>query len=253
MKELSDLSAASQAIMTIAGTGANAIGIVGVAFGLAANTFTNINSRLLYEVNHSTIQSIVLSNNNRFRQDLQGKIINNRPAAIYALRSYLRICMPYTIETQINNAVTLFEVGGVASADADLNPLISATNVATATTPIRSPRMALPPVQRPIPPKGSLNKVEDRFSSEMLSKLQKSICVTPQTGQWDSNTRDAIVSLLEGNGTPRAEIKTTGLTERDVLILRKAENETKGDCARAGFKSPKEIGDAIRGTLGQDE
>jgi hypothetical protein len=131
LKELSDLSVATQAIMATTPAGAGAITIVGVAFGLASSTFTNFNSRLLYEVNHSTVQSIVLANDNRFRQDLKGKTINNRPAAIYALRSYLRLCMPFTIETQINNAVTLFEVGGIASAGANPNPLISANNVST--------------------------------------------------------------------------------------------------------------------------
>ena len=131
LKELSDLSVATQAIMATTPAGAEAITVVGIAFGLASSTFTNFNSRLLYEVNHSTVQSIVFGNDNRFRQDLMGKTINNRPAAIYALRSYLRLCMPFTIETSINNAVTLFEVGGVPSADANPNPLISANNVAT--------------------------------------------------------------------------------------------------------------------------
>jgi hypothetical protein len=137
LKELSDLSVATQAIMATTPAGVGAITAVGIAFGLASSTFTNFNSRLLYEINHSTVQSIVLGNDNRFRQDLNGKIINNRPAAIYALRSYLRLCMPFTIETQINNAVTLFEVGGIASAGVNPNPLISANNVATVSTTIK--------------------------------------------------------------------------------------------------------------------
>ena len=113
LKELSDLSVATQAIMATTPAGVGAITVVGIAFGLASSTFTNFNSRLLYEVNHSTVQSIVLGNDNRFRQDLMGKIINNRPSAIYALRSYLRLCMPFTIETQINNAVTLFKLAAL--------------------------------------------------------------------------------------------------------------------------------------------
>jgi hypothetical protein len=139
LKELSDLSVATQAIMATTPAGVEAITIVGIAFGLASNTFTNFNSRLLYEVNHSTVQSIVFGNDNRFRQDLMGKTINNRPAAIYALRSYLRLCMPFTIETSINNAVTLFEVGGIPSADANPNPLISANNVVTIVSNETSP------------------------------------------------------------------------------------------------------------------
>ena len=160
LKELSDLSVATQAIMATTPAGVEAITIVGIAFGLASSTFTNFNSRLLYEVNHSTVQSIVLANDNRFRQELQGKIINNRPSAIYALRSYLRLCMPFTIETQINNAVTLFEVGDIASAGLNPNPLISANNVATvvsSTTMTFSASASRDKIRRWLRPNGVLD------------------------------------------------------------------------------------------------
>ena len=186
LKQLSDLSTATQAIMTITGAGANAIGIVGVAFGIATNTFTNINSRLLYEVNHSTVQSIVLGNDNRFRQDLMGVKINNRPAAIYALRSYLRLCMPYTIETQINNAVTLFEVGGVASAGANPSPLISGFNVETVQVPtIRNPAAPIRTVKPPIAghEESCLNKIECALTKAQIEGWQKGLCVKTIDGK----------------------------------------------------------------------
>ena len=41
--------------------------IVGIAFGLAANTFTNVNSRLLLEVNQATVQSVVHKGQEEFR------------------------------------------------------------------------------------------------------------------------------------------------------------------------------------------
>ncbi len=64
--------------------------------------------------------------------------IDNRPAAIYALRQYLRLCMPMTIETQINTTVKLFERGGtVALGQAASRPMIDARTVETAVTRVR--------------------------------------------------------------------------------------------------------------------
>jgi hypothetical protein len=114
-----------------------AIAVVGAAFGFASHTFTNFNNRFLFEVEKSTVQSVVLTRQQEFRKDLP-IIINNRPAAIYALRQYLRLCMPMTIETQINTTVKLFERGGAQALNqARAHPMIDAKVVQTANTRIR--------------------------------------------------------------------------------------------------------------------
>ena len=111
-----------------------AIAVVGAAFGLAAHSFTNFNSRFLFEVEKSTVQSVVLTRQQEYRETLP-QIIDNRPAAIYALRQYLRLCMPMTIETQINTTVKLFERGGtVALEQAAARPMVDARTVRTANT-----------------------------------------------------------------------------------------------------------------------
>ena len=111
-----------------------AIAIVGAAFGLAAHSFTNFNSRFLFEVEKSTVQSVVLTRQQDYRKTLP-ELIDNRPAAIYALRQYLRLCMPMTIETQINTTVKLFERGGTeALRRSAAHPMIDARTVSTATT-----------------------------------------------------------------------------------------------------------------------
>ncbi len=242
LKQLTDMSTATQAIMTITGTGANAIGIVGVAFGIAANTFTNINSRLIYEVNHSTIQSIVLGNDNRFRQDLMGVTINNRPAAIYALRSYLRLCMPFTIETQINNAVTLFEVGGVGSAGANPNPLISGFNVATVAIPQSRARFVAPvssPKAHVVPPPpphkniGAINSFESRPEPKTIGEYQGALCA--ERDEKIGSLRKAMVDFFQGSGGPddraRADrIQSQGILQTDLDQLDPVLEKNK-DCA----------------------
>ena len=127
LKELGDITVASQAIMRVAGVGANPITLAGLAFGLAANTFTNVNSRLLLEVDKTTVQTLVLRRRDDYRLELQRIRIDTRPAAVHALRSYLNICTPFTIETDINTTVTVFQVGGAAALNRP--PLINAETV----------------------------------------------------------------------------------------------------------------------------
>src|SRR4051812_3342887 len=99
LKELGDIAVASQAIMRVAGVGADPITLAGLAFGLASNTFTNVNSRLLLEVDKTTVQTLVLRRRDDYRLQLRNLQFDNRPAAIHALRQYLTICTPYMIET----------------------------------------------------------------------------------------------------------------------------------------------------------
>src|SRR5215216_2631570 len=93
LQQISDTRTATEAILAHTAAGPQAIAIVGTAFGFAAQTFTNVTSRLLLEVEQSTVQSVVLTRQGQFREDLP-RVIDNRAAAIYALRSYLRLCMP---------------------------------------------------------------------------------------------------------------------------------------------------------------
>jgi hypothetical protein len=95
-----------------------------LAFGLAANTFTNVNSRLLLEVDKTTVQTLVLRRRNEFRLDVSRKNITDRPTAVHALRLYLTICTPFTIETDINSTVTVFQQAGARALEVK-EPLVS--------------------------------------------------------------------------------------------------------------------------------
>jgi len=136
LKELGDVTVASQAIMRVAGVGANPITLAGLAFGLASNTFTNINSRLLLEVDKTTVQTLVLRRRNDYRTGLQLVSIENRPAAVHALRSYLNICTPFTIETDINSTIMVFQQAGAGALDRK-GPLVNPATVANTGTPMR--------------------------------------------------------------------------------------------------------------------
>lgn len=193
LKQIADSGATSIGIMGLAGVGPAAITAVGLAFGYAASTFTNIDSRLLYEIEHSTIQSLVLTRQAQFRINLP-KTIDNRAAAIYALRSYLRLCMPMTIETQINTTINLFERGGIAAlANSQARPMIDARTVRTAVSraEIRSAirsgfateRLATATAQsRPTPgnrttPLGANNDIEREIPPIKWREYKRALCV----------------------------------------------------------------------------
>jgi len=191
IKELSDAHTAAELIMQATGVGAGPIAVVGAAFGFATDTFTNVTSRLVLEVNHSTVQSVVLASQKQFREDLLGSakgaptvLIPSKPAAIYALRSYLRLCMPMTIETQINNTVSVFERAGPDALKSE--PMISAK---TAGAPFQPQQKIVNP-NRPKPSPGQTKadykKIIKNYDPNVhtVSKVERvlsKLCIPPKT------------------------------------------------------------------------
>jgi hypothetical protein len=195
IKQFMETSVATQAIMRLTGVGVDPITIAGIAFGLAQDTFTNVYSRLLTEIDKSTVQAVVINEQNDFRRTIALQTIDTRSTAIYALRSYLRLCMPYTIETRINTTVTFAQQGG-NSAD---NKLVDATTVGITTV-----RNVLP-APKPIP---VVNKMptpmssrEETISKEMAASIQTGFGIASPDGDFgpqDSATRDELKQFERG-------------------------------------------------------
>jgi hypothetical protein len=132
LNQLSQTLSTTSAILGATNGSMKSMEIVTAAFGFATGTLTNATERLLTLAEHSTVQSVVLGEQRKLRGDIQrlGFAINNRPAAIHALRNYLRICMPMTIEQQINSTVTIYQQsGGVGLDQRNSDPLIVPTVV----------------------------------------------------------------------------------------------------------------------------
>ena len=115
------ISATAQAIIQIVSPGSAAISIVGIAFGLLNQSIENYQSRLLLEIESSTINAVVLRARHDFRENTAGFSYNTRPDAEYALRTYLRICLPFAIETNINDYTTLGSRGIKVDGDNTIN------------------------------------------------------------------------------------------------------------------------------------
>ncbi len=228
LKELGDIAVASQAIMRVTGASANPITLAGLAFGLAANTFTNINSRLLLEVDKTTVQTLVLNRRNQYRLDLNGIRVASRPAAVHALRSYLNICTPFTIETDINSTITIFQGGG--SAALNRPPLIDSATVQS--TVIERARDPLPP-RKPAP----LKQLGEAF----IANVQAALCVPVVNGTMGPPTAEAVQEYLLAKKRAPA-IEPVDPTTAALRPLMQAVIDDVGDCKALGFRNAFEVG-----------
>jgi hypothetical protein len=204
LNELHALSAATIGIMNATGVGANPITIVGLAFGLAADTFTNVQSRLVLEANHSTVQAVVLGNQSQYRREVIGKVVDNKPAAIYLLRGYLRICMPFSIETSINDTLTVYHRSGAGALDQYAGIFQRPALIPSVSQALRQsiPSSSRAPLQSvaeqpggPPPPKviGSpQTAVENKMPIFDGRQIQGNLCVSAPDGNFGTETREAI-------------------------------------------------------------
>lgn len=216
-QQILDTQTATNAILAATSVDATkAIAVVGAAFGFASHAFTNFNNRFLFEVEKSTVQSVVLTRQKKYRDDLAGIVVDNRPAAIFALRQYLRLCMPMTIETQINTTVKLFERGGLAALrDAQAKPMIDAATVRSAIIRDANVPMSRPPRMPPTFSPTRLNSYEEFLTRDEIEDFQRAVCVSPDgdLGPIGSATRLAIQHALGAQDQI--------LTDRKGILLRR--------------------------------
>jgi hypothetical protein len=237
LKQLGDTSTRLQAIMRFASSSSLAIDIVAQAFGYAADSITNYNSRLLFEIDTSTVQALVLSRQRELRTGVVNIAFNNKPAVEHALRSYLRICLPFTIETEVNNVVVVFErSGGLPPV-----PMISAETSAAAvaaTGPLTSGQRVTETPERltlTITPRASKLFASGKFQDRDVDAVQLAFCLAP--GEVGPITLGG-VSIFE------AFMKSSSLVKADGKITDEAEYQMAirgGPCDPKRFKNIFEI------------
>jgi hypothetical protein len=253
IKQFMETSVATQAIMRLTGVGVDPITIAGIAFGLAQDTFTNVYSRLLTEIDKSTVQAVVLNEQNDFRRTISGQTINTRSTAIYALRSYLRLCMPYTIETRINTTVTFAQQGG-NSAD---NKLVDATTVGITTV-----RNVLPPAPKSVQVVNkmatAMSSREETISKQMATTIQTGFRIANPDGDFgpqDSRTREELKHFEEGywradslfSKKPIDPQNVSGVVRNDAeLNALNTYAQAVRSCGQLGFKTNYEAGVWVR-------
>lgn len=85
-----------------------AISVVSKAFGLAQGTLDNVYSRLILQVNQGSLRGLIKKRQTAYRIKLEGQYmayVVDKPSAYYAMRGYLRLCTPVSIEAEIRATV----------------------------------------------------------------------------------------------------------------------------------------------------
>lgn len=252
LKQLSDTHVATQLVLTATSAGIVPMALVATAFGYAADTLTNINSRLILTVNHSTVQAVVLGKQRDFRRDVLGDgntrasiAIDNRPTAIYALRSYMRLCMPMTIETEINNTIVAYQSGGIEAYKN--NPMISAVSIARSNFDVNKPIGPTSPHSKLI--RNPMGDIESSLDAGRGTLIQRALCVRTQNadfGDTSSETRRNLRAFKAGLIGGVVEDQKGALeTPKDRENVLDAASRFPS-CVQAGFATPYEVGTLAR-------
>ena len=197
LAELSALNTAAHAMMTVTGSSPKSLDIVTAAFGLASATYNNWNSRLMLAINQSTVQDVVYNSQGQFREKIRSYVVPDQPMAIYLLRNYLRLCMPITIEANINTTTTLVQRGApIAALQGTVVRAVQPSIIRDVNAPLRR---FVQPARPPSPTRLG------RFETEMQAKDMKRAmdilgCQGADLGPVGSPARKALAKFLTDNG-----------------------------------------------------
>jgi hypothetical protein len=241
LKELAVLGGAAAAILKITGSGATPIALTAIAFGLAADSFTNYDLRILSGVDYTTVQSVVRGNRTLFRANNLSLVIDNRPAAIYVLRNYLSICMPSSIEMSINNTINVFHRGGPEALRNEQvglrTPVATAATAATVRgAPLRGSDTVTAPTRAKIVVHPEFAEILDPYDPQVhspafVSSLQIALCVPDsEIGSIGPATK-GLIAIFEAS--PHKTTNNNGkLDSREIAEIR-----SQGRCVAGGGKN----------------
>ena len=89
-------------VLGVAAPGTQALNYLALAFGFSQAVYSAYHESILLGIEPSTVKQIVYERRAQFRQEARAIGFEFKPDAVYALRSYLRICMPQTIILNVN-------------------------------------------------------------------------------------------------------------------------------------------------------
>jgi hypothetical protein len=180
LSQIRDVQTATTAIMTAINPGSGAaLDIVVQAFGLLSKSVENYQSRLLLAVESSTVNSVVLNALHDFRVQVKTQRMRfaNRPDAEYALREYMRRCLPFAIESQINDLSTLGSQGRDPIGERTVfQEPVGFTDVSRPSTPatkvgrVDRKRTGI---------EGAGPKTSEGGDQVIAKNLQKALCISP--------------------------------------------------------------------------
>ncbi|MEM5474400.1 hypothetical protein WNZ14_21945 [Hoeflea sp. AS60] len=246
LRQITNTSTVTREILNIAAASNSSIRIVAAAFDFASNSFSNVRNGLLDALDQTTVKSLVYGRQKKLKEEIAGLTISSKPAALNALRAYLRVCMPFTIEMEANSILTTVQKTGTQG-----ESLINASA-------LKIPRAEEKIVRDSAPTgtKNASNKIEAALSPLQVRHIQRVLCVGEDADYGkpgsSAETRRAISNFKLGAKTQNP-VKTANFTSDDKLnkiverslILDAVTNfniANRTSCQDAGLKSSFEAG-----------
>lgn len=199
LAQISDTRSFTAAILDATKSSSVAISIVAAAFDLTESTFRNARGSLLEALDPTTVKSIVFRRQQEVKKQIYSTTISSKPQALHALRTYLRVCMPFTIEMEANAVLTTVQRTGevgkspITFDSAQFRESLKSTPGTKADTP---------PIPDNDPGKirapNDMGPFEEDTSPSVHRRFAKAICVpgiadsTLDFGPEGSSTRQAI-------------------------------------------------------------
>lgn len=237
---LSAFGQTTSAILEITGAASTTMAIIAQAFGLASAMTDVVAGTFLYELppaNTKKFVEKVMTAYKKKASDERGTI-NSRSSAYSAVRGYLNLCLPVTIEGQL--------IEHISDAVAEAKDDGSGTNIEVGTRSVRpsdlisSPDIVLPAI--PTTPTGNGNTYERGISSEQWKTVQLAICAKPD-GDPGVATHAAMAEFFAGYGEPDPGITTRGIGPEQMEILLRAVEDANGQtCTQRGVANARAAG-----------
>jgi hypothetical protein len=152
--------AATAAIMGLASASAKAIAVTAAAFGLAAATSENLYGTLLYQLEPSSVRSLVEKMQDAVRVWYVSATFNDRTQAVEGIQRYVATCLPASIEAKVNEVVKDARISPPVTSPTAVSTPAAASTTSPTTTPqagSEAPAPATPLVPRPAPSSGPLS------------------------------------------------------------------------------------------------
>ncbi|MBD1547165.1 hypothetical protein [Roseibium aggregatum] len=244
ISQIGSVRAATTGIMGVAEASTKALTVAGLAFDLISQSVENYHSRLLLEIESSTVNSVVLNLRRKFRADFRQQqiAVTDRPQAEYILRSYLRLCLPFAIEANINNYSTLASSGIAPTSENSINwSPRSGLTIGAAAGGVEynfKPNEPLKPgptigEDKQIP--GAETKWEKQLQPDDLEKIQKFLCIANTAKNFGDKTRAGI--LLWTQTSYRGGEIDSKLSDRKGATILKMANEKDAACPTSKYKN----------------
>lgn len=241
----------TSAILAAADASTLSMAVVAQAFGLASSLTDIVSGTFLYQLPPATTLTFVRKQQGAYRDAVAARAseIRSQAAAYRLIQDYLALCLPPVIEAKLvehvaDASATPVHGGSIANIQIDVS-----TNTTT-----RAARPTIDPIRRASDPVGrvkpavvvqpnAIGNYEPQLKRDHVTRIQRTLCVSPATGIIDAKTRTAVDEFFRGvkeGGYPEATKVGIQAVHEDKLS--QAEAFVGGACNIERDKGPREIG-----------